>query len=122
MKTKLLIFPFNGNGIEALDCLADQFDCIGFVDDTIEKQGENNKFGIEVFNRNAFDRYKDALILAVPGSPISYLYRNELIESLNLPINRFARVIHPDASISSFSILGYNILIMENVIIKIELI
>jgi sugar O-acyltransferase (sialic acid O-acetyltransferase NeuD family) len=118
MKTKLLIFPFNGNGVEALDCLADQFECIGFVDDTIEKQGKNNRFGIEVLNRNAFDRYKEALILAVPGSPTSYLYRSELIESLNLPINRFARVIHPNALISSYSILGYNILIMENVVIK----
>jgi sugar O-acyltransferase (sialic acid O-acetyltransferase NeuD family) len=118
MKTKLLIFPFNGNGIEALDCLSDQFECVGFVDDTMEKQGKHDEFGIEVFNRQAFERYKDALILAVPGSSVSYSFRNKIIESLKVPLTRFARVIHPSASVSSYTELGYNILIMENVVIK----
>ncbi|MCK7470637.1 MAG: hypothetical protein MZU95_07475 [Desulfomicrobium escambiense] len=30
---RLLIFPCNGNGLEALDCLGDAFRCIGFIDD-----------------------------------------------------------------------------------------
>ena len=33
-KQKLVIFPFNGNGIEALDAIDyEQFDFIGFIDD-----------------------------------------------------------------------------------------
>jgi hypothetical protein len=35
----LLIFPCNGNGLKALDCLGDANELIGFVDDTPEKQG-----------------------------------------------------------------------------------
>jgi hypothetical protein len=46
-KIKLLIFPYNGNGLEALDCLGDQFEFIGFVDDTPEKQGVT-KYGHKV--------------------------------------------------------------------------
>jgi sugar O-acyltransferase (sialic acid O-acetyltransferase NeuD family) len=118
MKTKLLIFPFNGNGIEALDCLSDQFECIGFVDDTKEKQGNKNKFGISVFDRSAFDKYREALVLAVPGSPSSFLQRDEIIENLKLSFDRFVKVIHPRASISSLSTIGFNTLIMENVVIK----
>ena len=32
MKKKLLIFPFNGNGLEALDCIDKNYEFIGFVD------------------------------------------------------------------------------------------
>ena len=35
----LLIFPYNGNGIEALDCIGNAYRFIGFVDDTPEKRG-----------------------------------------------------------------------------------
>lgn len=118
MKKKLLIFPFNGNGIEALDCLNEEFDLIGFIDDTIEKQGRQNFLGIEVYSRQAVDKYKEALILAVPGSPTSYQVRNNIIEGLKLPLNRYAQVVHRNASISAFSKIGYNVLIMENVVIK----
>lgn len=118
MKTKLLIFPFSGSGFEALDCLTDRFECIGFVDDDTEKQGRNNQFGIEVFDRQAFSRYKDAMVLAVPGSPVSYTTRDKLIQSLGIPESRFATIIHPKASVSAFSVIGFNVLIMENVVIK----
>jgi sugar O-acyltransferase (sialic acid O-acetyltransferase NeuD family) len=118
MKKKLLIFPFNGNGIEALDCLSDQFDFIGFIDDTIEKHGNSNFLGIDVFNRDAINKYKDAFILAVPGSPASFLIRDNIINSLNVPIERFAQVIHPSAVVSKYASIGFNVLIMENVVIK----
>ncbi|MFO7656114.1 MAG: hypothetical protein R6W78_03540 [Bacteroidales bacterium] len=118
MKSKLLIFPFSGSGFEALDCLTDRFECIGFVDDDTEKQGRNNQFGIEVFDRQAFSRYKDAMVLAVPGSPVSYTNRDKLIQSLGIPESRFATIIHPKASVSAFSFIGFNVLIMENVVIK----
>lgn len=118
MKKTLLIFPFNGNGIEALDCLSDQYEFIGFVDDTVEKQGNSNSLGIDVFDRQALQKYRDALILAVPGSPASYHIRDSIIESLKLPVTRFASVIHPGASVSIFAKIGYNVLIMENVVIK----
>ena len=30
--TPLLVFPFNGNGLEAIDCLGDAFHLVGFID------------------------------------------------------------------------------------------
>ena len=112
----LLIFPCNGNGREALDCLGDEFECIGFVDDAPEKQG-HLEHGIPVFGRSAFVDYPDALILAVPGSPESFHERANLIHSLGIPHNRFARVIHPHAAVSAYSKVGYNTLIMSGVVI-----
>ena len=112
----LLIFPCNGNGVEALDCLVQPNRLIGFVDDSAGKQG-TEVHGYPVFGREALSRFPDAQLLAVPGSPTSYRFRRQLIESLNLPADRFARVVHPRASVSSLARVGRNVLIMAGVVI-----
>jgi sugar O-acyltransferase (sialic acid O-acetyltransferase NeuD family) len=115
LKTRLLIFPYNGNGIEAVDCLRDDFELIGFVDDTPEKQGEQN--GYTVFGREAFAQHPDAKVLAVPGSPVSYTKRKQIIDGLGITADRFATIVHPMASVSSRAKLGINTLIMSGVVI-----
>lgn len=112
----LLIFPYNGNGLEALDCLGDEYNFIGFVDDTREKQGINS-FGHKVFDRAAFEKYSDAKVLAVPGSPASFKIRKDIIDGLQLKAERFATIIHPNASISNNAKIGKNCLIYAGVVI-----
>lgn len=116
MKTPLLIFPFNGNGLEALDCISEEFEFIGFVDDTPEKQGRH-RAGFEVHDRSALKKFPDAKVLAVPGSPASYQIRNEIIAKLGIPEERFATVIHPAACISPLASIGKNVLIMAGVVV-----
>lgn len=113
---KLLIFPYNGNGLEAMGCLSDEYEFIGFIDDDIEKQGTRVK-DYDIFSRDIINKYPEAKILAVPGSPVTYLQRKDIIESLRLPEDRFATVISPKASVSNFSKIGYNVLIMAGVVI-----
>jgi sugar O-acyltransferase (sialic acid O-acetyltransferase NeuD family) len=113
---KLLIFPFNGNGIEALDCIQGQYEFIGFVDDTSEKQGKT-KNGLEVFSRDIIGKYKEAKILAVPGSPQSFKFRRDIINTLHIQLSRFAILIHPKASVSTMVCMGRNVLIMAGVVI-----
>ena len=113
---KLIIFPFNGNGMEALDCIdSEQYEFIGFIDDNTEKLSENQPW--PVFNRDLLMRYPEACILAVPGSSLSYLKRSTFIQSLNLPDNRFTSVIHPLASIGKNVKIGINCLIMAGTVI-----
>lgn len=112
----LLIFPFNGNGLEALDCLGNAFNFIGFVDDTKEKQGVNS-FGHNVFDRSAFDKFPDAKVLAVPGSPTSFKDRKNIIDGLELKEERYITVIHPNANISKTAQVGKNCLIYAGVVI-----
>jgi sugar O-acyltransferase (sialic acid O-acetyltransferase NeuD family) len=112
---QLLIFPYNGNGLEALSCLGNNFEFIGFVDDTPEKQGKN-KLGFDVFERSALQKYPTAKVLAVPGSPTSFHIRKKIIDDLNLPQTRFATVIHPNANISPLAKIGHNVLIMAGVV------
>ena len=112
----LLIFPCNGNGIEALDCLGSEFYPLGFIDDSPEKVN-SERFGITIFGREALERFPDAEILAVPGSPTSFREREHVIASLGVPASRFARVVHPLARISPLATVGVNVLIMSGVVI-----
>lgn len=112
----LLIFPCNGNAIEALDCLGEAYRFVGFVDDTPEKQ-RNGAVGHPVLPRSAFEEQSSCRVLAVPGSPSSYTVRKSLIEGLGIDIGRYARVIHPSAQISSNATIGYNVLVMAGVVV-----
>jgi sugar O-acyltransferase (sialic acid O-acetyltransferase NeuD family) len=112
----LLIFPFNGNGIEALDCLGNKFRLVGFIDDTPQKQGAAHG-GIQVHSRAALEEFPDALVIAVPGSPTSFRTRRTAIDSLGLDPLRFATVIHPTAWVSPGATIGRNVLIMAGVVI-----
>jgi sugar O-acyltransferase (sialic acid O-acetyltransferase NeuD family) len=112
----LLIFPCNGNGLEAVDALGDGHELIGFVDDTPSKQGIG-PFGFPVLQRSALTTFSDASVLAVPGGPTSYLQRRTVIEGLDVAVGRFATVTHPSACVSRFAKIGYNVLIMAGVVI-----
>lgn len=115
MKKKIILFPFNGNAIEALDCVDDNFEVIGFIDDSYDKIGQVYQ-GIKVLNREVLID-KSIFVLAVPGSPTSFKERMAHIESLNLPESRFVNVIHSKASVSKSSNIGINNLIMSGVVI-----
>jgi sugar O-acyltransferase (sialic acid O-acetyltransferase NeuD family) len=114
--TPLLIFPCNGNGLEALDCLGHAWHCVGFVDDTPQKQA-SGVYGYPVFPRAVLTDFADARVLAVPGGPTSYRSRRQVIEGLDISPGRFARVIHPAANVSPHATLGDNLLVMAGVVI-----
>jgi sugar O-acyltransferase (sialic acid O-acetyltransferase NeuD family) len=111
----LLVFPCNGNAVEALDCLLPDWEMRGFVDDTPEKQGRS-VHGHPVYGREAFARWPDASVLAVPGSPTSYRARRDVIEGLGVA-GRWATVIHRSASVSPLARIGANVLVMAGVVI-----
>ena len=113
-KKKLVIFPFNGNGIEALDCINyDEYELVGFVDDDRTKQSDTYK----IYTRDILTENTDLYVLAVPGSPTSFHKRHEFITSLNIDEQRFVTIIHPLASIGRNVRVGYNCLIMAGVVL-----
>jgi len=112
----MLMFPCNGNAVEALDCLSAGDVMLGFVDDTPAKQGRA-VHGHPVHGREALERWPDARVLAVPGSPTSYRARRGVIEGLGLAAGRFATLVHPRASVSPRARLGANVLVMAGVVI-----
>ncbi|GAA4439454.1 acetyltransferase [Pontibacter saemangeumensis] len=113
-KKKLVIFPFNGNGIEALDCISfDEYELVGFVDDDPSKK--SNLY--DIYTREILHQYNDLYVLAVPGSPSSFRRRNDIISSLGIDTNRYIKAIHPSASIGRNVKIGVNCLIMAGVVL-----
>lgn len=112
----LFIFPYNGNGLEALDCIGENFNFLGFIDDTPEKQGKQPG-GFVVYDRKTLLKHPHALVLAVPGSPTSFKVRKDIIETLGIDTTRYATVIHPRASVSPLAKIGVNTLIMSGVVL-----
>jgi sugar O-acyltransferase (sialic acid O-acetyltransferase NeuD family) len=112
----LFVFPCNGNGLEALDCLGPRWVLEAFVDDTPEKQG-TSPHGHPVLGREVLARRCEVAVLAVPGSPSSYRARRSLIEGLGLDPQRFARVVHPSARVSPLAQVGRNVLLMAGVVV-----
>jgi sugar O-acyltransferase (sialic acid O-acetyltransferase NeuD family) len=112
----LLIFPANGNGLEALDCLGTSFRCLGFVDDTPEKQ-RDGAWGHPVMSRAALAQHPQAGVIAVPGGPQTFKKRAQIVGSLGLAPERFATVIHPGAHVSPLAKIGRGVLIMAGVVI-----
>jgi len=112
----LLIFPYNGNALEAVDCIKYKYKLIGFIDDDKKKHGVQ-KNGFEVFSRDILYKYPKAKILAVPGNPLNYKFRQDIINNLKIQQDRFVTLIHPRACVSKFANIGFNVLIMAGVII-----
>jgi sugar O-acyltransferase (sialic acid O-acetyltransferase NeuD family) len=113
-KKKLIIFPFNGNGIEAFDCINfDEYDFIGFIDDDPTKKSME----YDIFPKVILDKYPELFVLAVPGSSVSYMERAQVIHSLNIPNLRYVNLIHPTASVGKNVKIGYNCLIMAGTVI-----
>lgn len=112
----LLIFPCNGNAIEAVDCLGEAYRLIAFVDDTPAKQG-TKVAGASVLSRSAIEEHANCRVLAVPGSPASYRSRREVINGLGIDDDRYARVVHMSARFSRQAKVGVNLLAMAGVVV-----
>ena len=115
-KKKLFIYPCNGNGIDALHCIDDTYEMLGFIDDSAEIVGKE-VCGFTVYSRNILDDYPDAKVLAIAGNYMNYLEKTKCIISLGLSKERFVTIAHKSATISSLAILGTNVLIMAGAII-----
>jgi sugar O-acyltransferase (sialic acid O-acetyltransferase NeuD family) len=107
----LLIFPCNGNALEAADCLGDAWRLVAFIDDTASLHG-TDRHGRRVGPRRLLQEHPDARVLAVHGSPHSYLHRREITLGLGVDPGRWATVIHPRACVSPQAVLGRNVTVM----------
>jgi sugar O-acyltransferase (sialic acid O-acetyltransferase NeuD family) len=112
----LLIFPCNGNGLEAIDCLSPRFHLLAFVDDAAAKRCQPS-LGHPVRSRDAFAEHEDAWVLAVPGSAETFRKRRDVIAGLQLSLQRFATVAHRSAAVSPHATIGRNVLMMAGVVV-----
>jgi sugar O-acyltransferase (sialic acid O-acetyltransferase NeuD family) len=126
MSKMLILFPFGGNAKESLMSVfainerTGEWEIAGFIDDD---RSVHNKdcCGIKVLGgKEVLDKFPQAYVLAVPGSPSNYLKRKDIIQNLNLEKSRFATIAHPSVVIAPDASVGCNTLLMPNVVISCE--
>lgn len=122
----IILFPFNGNAMEAVSVIEDinrmrgQWNILGFVDDDENKLGLTAAGYKVIGGREQLTSHSDAFVLAVPGRPETFVQRRSIIDSLGLNKERYARVVHPTACIGAACTLGYNVLIQPNVVLTFD--
>jgi len=119
---QLILFPFGGNAREAVTVVRainkkqKTWDLAGFIDDNRDVWGKEFNGCKVLGGRDVLSLYPSAKILAVPGNPENYFKRDRIIDFPGIITERFATLVHPSASISCDTNMGYNTLIMAGVV------
>ena len=122
---KLIILGTGGNCIDILDTVNDineskgytVYKCIGFLDDNPENLGKVH-YGIKVLGPlNSASNYNECLFVNGIGSPFNFWKKKDIISKTQLPLEKFATIVHPSSSVSKMSNIGQGTVVLQNVTI-----
>jgi sugar O-acyltransferase (sialic acid O-acetyltransferase NeuD family) len=122
---EIIILGISGTSIDVLDTIHEinarsasiRYRCIGFLDDNPEVWGQQI-VGLPVLGSLAdATRYAGAEFVNGIGSDTSFWAKEEIVARTQIPVDRFASIIHPTASISRMSELGRGTVVLQNVTI-----
>jgi sugar O-acyltransferase (sialic acid O-acetyltransferase NeuD family) len=123
MTKDLLIIGAGGTGImlaeviEDINSLKKDWNLLGFLDDDIAKQGlEINGYPV-IGKLIDTKRYHNCYFIATLGSPHNFLKRETILQ-LELGLDRFVTIVHPDAKASKYAQIGRGTVIMPGVVIE----
>jgi len=121
----LILLGASGNAREILDVvdsinkLASKpvYKCLGFLDDNNSLHGEK-VCGIPVLGPIvAAQDFPDAHFVNAIGSVSTFLQRESIIEATRIPLERFATIVHPLASVSRTAYVGRGTVVLPHVFI-----
>lgn len=119
----LILFPCNGNAretlavIEAINRHEPTWNVLGFVDDDVTKKGRTVLGHPILGGRQFLQQYPQARVIAVPGRPETHAVRDQIINLLDIPMNRFVTLIDPSVSVGCGVTIGVNTVIMAGVVL-----
>jgi sugar O-acyltransferase (sialic acid O-acetyltransferase NeuD family) len=92
--------------VRARNALRPTWELLGFLDDAAGLAGTLVD-GVPVLGPvDQVERYPDAAVVVCTGSPADYGSRKRIVARLDLPPSRYARIVHPAASLASSTVLG----------------
>jgi len=116
MKRPLILLGACGNTSDALDVVdainrvCESWQCLGVLDDA-HPAGDNYREMELLGPLREAHAYPDACFLNAIGSDRSFRNREQLIQEIGLPPERYATLIHPAASVSRRAALGRGVLV-----------
>lgn len=125
IKTKIIILGTGGSSVDILDTINDfnehhgrtAYECVGFLDDNQNIWGKKH-YGFRVLGplESALN-YDDCFFINGIGSPFNFWKKKDIISKIRVPLDKFANIIHPTASVSKTSKIGFGSIIFQNVTI-----
>ena len=124
-RRKLIILGTGGTCRDIVDTVRDlnasgvapRIDCMGFLDDNEALWGSTVE-GLPVIGPLAAARdIRECRFVNGIGSPANYTLKEQLIARTGLPIERFATLVHPTASVSRTARLGHGVVVFQQVTI-----
>jgi sugar O-acyltransferase (sialic acid O-acetyltransferase NeuD family) len=125
MTKKIIILGTGGNCVDILDTINEindfkrnnPYECVGFLDDDDRKWGEE-LYGVKVLGPlQAARKQEDCFFVNGIGSTSNFWRKQQIISKAGIPLERFETIIHPTASVSRMSQLGWGTVILQNVTI-----
>jgi sugar O-acyltransferase (sialic acid O-acetyltransferase NeuD family) len=121
-RQKLVVLGTGGTCRDILDTVSDlnaaagpRFDCIGFLDDNPALWNSAIE-GVPVLGPlAAAGKMRDCLFVNGIGNPTNYARRQPIVARTGLPLDRFATLIHPTASVSRTAHVGKDVVIFPHV-------
>ena len=120
---EIIILGVGGNCIDILDTIneinlvSQKYKCIGFLDDNPNELGKEY-YGLRVIGSlTEASKYKQAFFVNGIGSSTNFWKKKSIIQKLMIPNERFETIIHPTASVSKLSKLGFGTVVFQNVTI-----
>jgi sugar O-acyltransferase (sialic acid O-acetyltransferase NeuD family) len=124
---KIIILGTGGNCIDILDAIneinliTDTYEVVGFLDDNSSLWGKN-LFGTKVLGGlESASEYGDSFFVNGIGSPHNFWKKKEIIDTTNIPVERFESVYHPSASVSNLATVGKGVVVLKNVSVSADL-
>lgn len=118
----LIILGAGASSQQIVDAIADvnrrqpTWNVVGYLDDDPAKYGQCVN-GVKVFGPLSSVRQFPGRVLIGMASPMDRARRHRVNSKMDLPLDRFATVIHPSAFIAPSSRIGAGSAILQNVVI-----
>jgi len=123
MPIDLIIVGAGGSSREIAGVVADinhfqdRWNLLGFLDDDPSKMGSVVD-GLPVLGTiESATQYPQASFVVGVASYKDPSTRKKIVEKLRLPIERFATIVHPSASISAYASIGYGTVVLQGAVI-----
>jgi sugar O-acyltransferase (sialic acid O-acetyltransferase NeuD family) len=114
-KPSIVLIGLSGNTLEILEAVQTQYAVAGILSDD-PRHGDQFE-GIPVTPLSRAKDFGDAYYLFLIGSEKSFSRRQTIIDALQIPEERYARVSHLRASVSGYARLGHGTVLYPGVIV-----
>jgi sugar O-acyltransferase (sialic acid O-acetyltransferase NeuD family) len=103
--------------VRAINAVAPKWELLGFVDDNPDLKSLEVQ-GLPVLGPVAMVQdFDDFSVVVCTGRPDNYFSRKKLVKRLDLPLSRYATVVHPTASLAPSTSVGRGTVILAGVVV-----